>query len=181
MPLIIIRSNRVLEEGKKAKERVREREKNEESRRRASGRERKRARGRGEKKKGREEEDVEGREERRISSLRFDRVGVDRRLIDSPPRHGNFFEEPAGLPFFCNTYHLTELLPPRLRPSPNVLPPPPLAPVLCLLRSSISVPSPRRVSERRFDDPTMTYSLCRLAVPDAGHFAISHSLARSRA
>lgn len=38
------------------------------------------------------------REERRISSLRFDRVGVDRRLIDSPPRHGNFFEEPAGLP-----------------------------------------------------------------------------------
>lgn len=112
--------------------------------------------GREERERERERERDEGEGERNggLSSLRFDRVGVDRRLIDSPPRHGNFFEEPAGLPFFCNTYHLAE------RAVPSTLPSPPsfhLTPSsVCSRARAHLLFEPRR----RFDDPTMTYSFC---------------------
>lgn len=116
VPLIIIRSNSKRE---RRKETVRQEE------------------------KGRKRRE---REERRISSLRFDRVGVDRRLIDSPPRHGNFFEEPAGLPFFYNTYHLAQS-------SFAVFAVPPVPSLVASV-----------FSDRRFDDLTMTYSLHRLTL-----------------
>lgn len=98
-----------------------------------------------------------GREEWRISSLRFDRVGVDRRLIDSPPQHGNFFEEPLGLPFFYNTYSIPLLL--RLR-LPVTLPSPLPSTPRSYSRAYFPLPSPARYIGK-FDDP-MTCSLREL-------------------
>lgn len=92
------------------------------------------------------------REERRISSLRFDRVGVDRRLIDSPPRHGNFFVEPAGATFFCNTYHLA-----RSSFAVFAVPPPPS------LVASV-------FSDRGFDDPTMTLLVAQIRAAPSKRF-----------
>lgn len=101
--------------------------------------------------RARRQDAAEGEGRWRTSSLRFDRVGVDRRLIDSPPRHGNFFEEPAGLLFFCNTYHLTELLRGRSNPTPSATTVPTRPPSyrsLSALASLLALPS-----ARRFDDP----------------------------